>query len=309
MKSHAYRFSKIAKWLGPHYFSALHVGKEYAHYITLVRKEYDLALSFNAQVRIHKGAINAEGLQNENALTTALRELYKKAPSQRVVLVVPSSVHTNTFGTKEMKKEKDLYKRAATRAGFRVMEVMYEEHALTKKIGNTVSVSPEVFVHVGAMQSDVALVARGNVVGGKKSAFGGESLTYLLSRTFKMDVADAETIKREKGLKVGSDGKVLSVVSEAAHFLKDDIERAYLAWYTQMKKVSGSHETVSKIVLFGSESMIPGLAEYLSHGLRMKVDYMDAWQGILDIQKNLPHLSKRESLDYIYALGGVMSQL
>jgi len=43
--------------------------------------------------------------------------------------------------------------------------------------------------------------------------------------------------------------------------------------------------------------------------LRMKVDYIDAWQGILDIQKNLPHLSKKDSLDYIYALGGVMSGL
>lgn len=308
MKVQPYRFSRMQQWFGPSSFAALHIGHEEAFYISLVRKDDELALKQHASIRLHKHTIGHDGITNEAALLVALREMKKVVALREVALVIPS--HKGTELTlREIHREQETYKRIARAAGFRTKSVVYEEEALAKHLAPLRMQAPELFVHVGKTESEISIVSHGVSVGAKFSLFGGENLTHLLAQTYGLMMHDAETIKQNKGLKTDKEGKILSILTNAAHVLKEDIDRTHMYWSRQMKNVDVSHEAISHIKLLGSESVMPGLPEYLSHSLRMKVDYIDAWQGILDIQKNLPHLSKKDSLDYIYALGGVMSRL
>jgi Tfp pilus assembly PilM family ATPase len=309
MKVEPYRFPKIRTWFGPSSFSALHISREYLYFIKLKRNSYDLEYDSHMKIRIHLGAISRAGIQNENQLRNALEEMKKKVGKHRVVLVIPASSEISGYSLREVKREKDVYRKIVAQSGFGVSQVLYEEEALRAKLTLERRNAPEIFVHIGAREANISLVSKGAAVYSKPSAFGGELLALAIAKTFGISEHDGEVIKNEKGMKSGADGRVVSIIGQASHILKDDIERAAVSWHEQMKKVSGLREAVSNLTLAGSESMLPGLEDYLSHALRMRVEYMDVWNGVLDTETHLPALSRKESLDYAYAIGGVFSSL
>jgi type IV pilus assembly protein PilM len=123
-------------------------------------------------------------------------------------------------------------------------------------------------IDVGAENTDL-IIAEGETVWLRSISIGGNSFTDALGKTFKVNFAKAEELKRNASTsKYGR--QIMQAMRPIFSDLVSEIQRS-IGFYSSVHKES----RIGNVLAIGSTFKLPGLARYLSQNLTLEVTKLD----------------------------------
>ena len=133
---------------------------------------------------------------------------------------------------------------------------------------------------------------------------GGEDITRSIQKHLKLDYASAEKLKIEQGLLVSKKNQeVFSSIVPLVSVLRDEIKKQYEYWEAHQQEVGEVDQAISRIILCGGQSTLPGLVDYLSGSVGAPVELGNPWTNVLSFDEKIPDLNLNQALRYTTALG------
>ncbi len=159
-------------------------------------------------------------------------------------------------------------------------------------------------VDFGAKRTGIFIISQGIVVFTSTLDVGGEMLNSLLQTNLKVSSQEAEEIKKTHGLQKNVENKeIFDVLLKSVSVLRGEIEKHLLYWHTHKDKEGKNNLPIKKIILCGGDSNLIGLSDYLSIGLKRKVENANVWINILDTKKETPQINFKQSLSFATTIG------
>lgn len=190
------------------------------------------------------------------------------------------------------------YLTAFHNAGLVPLKFRTEAQAIAHAIVPLEDDSTYVIAAVRETKTVVAIISRGVVQFTSTIPLGGESIAAAIKKQLAIDDAEVEKIRQGNVVR-NSDDIFMSLVNGAS-ILRDEIQKLFLYW--EGHNDPSDTLKIKQILLSGSDTLL-GLDRYLAQSASVPVVIADAWTNILSINKEIPPITHRESLDYIPALG------
>lgn len=197
-------------------------------------------------------------------------------------------------------------------SGLQPISLMIEAEATSRATVPAQSRDVVMVVNIGRINTILSIVTGGSVWVSYTFKFGGDALVKRLQETLHMNKEEAEGCKNEKGLTDSSDNQdVFGCLLPMVSSVRDEIRRHRRYWEEHRKEFSTKEDIddISQVVLCGSQSIIPGLADYLATALTLKVTLANPWINIFDFDRYIPPIDRRDSLEYATAIGLAISAL
>lgn len=130
---------------------------------------------------------------------------------------------------------------------------------------------PSVLIDFGSESADITVYDRNPVVSGAV-AFGGEDVTKLISESLGVTPREASIIKSKYGLNLSKKQQQIERALEPSlKTLLKELQRS-IRYYEER---SPDKHKIAQIITTGGGANMPGLAEYLTHRLRLPVRSFD----------------------------------
>ena len=197
------------------------------------------------------------------------------------------------------------YAAALEGAGLLPLALEMETHALTRALlPQGGADAPVMLVDFGKTRVTF-VIAVGNLVRFASTAsVAGESLERALAKTLGISIAQAEGVKKEKGLIRNRENEaVFNALLPVVSAVTDEIERHILFWNTHAEHVHQSPPSISKIILCGGDSNLVGFREYVAQKIRIPVERGNIWTNVASFDEYIPEISRPESLGFGAAVG------
>lgn len=169
--------------------------------------------------------------------------------------------------------------------------------------------SGAIIVNFGVRKTSFHIVHSGVVHFTSSIDLGGNSLTQAISKSLSVSLAEAEQIKKEKGVvkdKKNADA-FFSLVSLLSS-VKDEINKLIEYWKSHKERYTENKTDVEKVILCGKEAALPGLVEYVEASLGVRVELANVWMNVASLDKYIPPISKEDSLSYATVIGLALAQ-
>ncbi len=167
-------------------------------------------------------------------------------------------------------------------------------------------------VNIGRINTVLSIVARGAVWFSYTFKLGGDFLLKRLGETCALSEEDALKAKNEKGLINSSDNQdVFGCLLPMIGSIRDEISKHCKYWSEHRKEflIAEGIDDINKIVVCGSQAVIPGLTSYLSGALGLKVVSANPWVNIFNFDQYVPPITQKDSMEYVTAIGLALSSL
>lgn len=164
-------------------------------------------------------------------------------------------------------------------------------------------------VNVGKRRTGIFVVSGGKVFYSSTISIGGEDITNKLATAIKVDYAEAEKLKREKGLVSTDEGAAHSVALAVGYSaIRDEVGKRLNYWNVSHDKkipaeLLAARGEIQKVFLSGGESVVPGLRNYLGRSLGIPVEPASLWQNAFNFDDYIPEITEEESVKYATAIG------
>ncbi len=162
-------------------------------------------------------------------------------------------------------------------------------------------------VDIGAIKTSFIIV-QDNVPSFTSSIpFSSHGITDLIASQMGIDRREAEKIKIAQGIEHMADGKtnpVLGLVRPLLENLSIEIEKTIDFYHT----FPGRSAEIEKVIISGSSANLKGLIPYLATNLSYEVVLGNPWIN-LNLGKNLPIISRTDSIRYATAIGLAMREI
>lgn len=156
---------------------------------------------------------------------------------------------------------------------------------------------PSVLVDFGGESADVTVYDQTPMVSGS-AAFGGETITRLIENSLDVTTREAVIIKSKYGLNLSKKQKQIEEALEPSlKVLVKELQRT-IRYYEER---SQSKRKIAQVVTMGGGANMPGLAEYLTHSLRLPVRAFDP-ANFVDFG-HLQPFNSDERMSYVTATG------
>ncbi|MCX6712376.1 MAG: pilus assembly protein PilM, partial [Candidatus Vogelbacteria bacterium] len=144
----------------------------------------------------------------------------------------------------------EAYLEVFSRVGLNILAIETQSEALARSLALTGDIATTAIVDIGRNHTATFLLKNGVVIAAAAVPVGGEAITLSLEKNLKIDLAQAEKLKTEKGLSRATDNKeaffaIIPVVSA----IKDEIERRINLW---------ADYKINQIILCGGQSTLSG---------------------------------------------------
>ncbi|MDO8493167.1 MAG: pilus assembly protein PilM [bacterium] len=217
-------------------------------------------------------------------------------------------VNVSVLPKKIIKNYLDIFQRS----NLQPVSIMIEAEATSRAVVSMGSKEVVMVVNIGRVNTILSVVTNGSVWVSYTFKFGGDILVKRLQEICKFSTEDAEMAKNEKGL-INSPGNedVFGCLLPMVSSVRDEIRRHRHYWSEHRKEFltgEGMGE-IDKIIICGSQSVIPGLSSYLSVALSLETALADPWVNLFDFDKYIPPIIHRDSLDYATAIGLALNSL
>lgn len=147
--------------------------------------------------------------------------------------------------------------------------------------------STTLFCNFGALTTSFLVVDQGNLSVVHSVSFGSLALTRAIEKSFSLNPSQSEEYKRGYGIDPQlSEGKVAAVLQPVVETLVQEIRKTI---HFHMTRSTGSNG-VTRIVLSGGGSMLPGIAAFLAKSLALEVVVGNPIEGYqVDTNISLPN--------------------
>ncbi len=135
--------------------------------------------------------------------------------------------------------------------------------------------------------------------------FSSIGITDVIVKNLDVSQEEAEKIKRVQGIERSIKNEaIFNSIQPLLENLSREIEKT-IDFYQSM---SQSSQNIDEIIISGEGSNLKGLISYLAIRLSRKIKLGNPWTN-LNLGKNLPLISKEESLHYATAIGLAMRKI
>ncbi|MEW6610159.1 MAG: pilus assembly protein PilM [Patescibacteria group bacterium] len=187
-------------------------------------------------------------------------------------------------------------------AGLELVGLETESFALERSlVGNDPNAI--MIVDIGALTSNIIIVEKGIPLLNRSVDVGGTSITKMIAGSLGVDTMRAEQFKRDIGFTGQGDGGILKTIETSINPIINELKYCFDLYRSQ----EGIGH-VSKIILTGGSAFLPGLSDYLSRLLAIKVFVGDPWARVIyptELRPALEELGPR----FAVAIGLAMREI
>jgi len=245
----------------------------------------------------------------ENYIPLPIEEVY--LDFQQVLPLYNHLDHLDVLIAALSKKTVDPYVALLKKAGFIPWVLEIESQAISRAlVKNEVSPFPVLLIDLGATRTSFIIFSGYSLkFTSSIPSVSSQKFTEAISRSLKVDLAEAEKLKLKYGIKadIKNKGKeIFEALIPALSYLVEKIKThlSYYQTHVSHEHLSLDGKGVSKIFLCGGGANLQGLSDFLSSELKISVELGNPWINILpEPLKEVPRLSYEKSLSYTTALG------
>ncbi len=147
---------------------------------------------------------------------------------------------------------------------------------LLKMLGNDAS-EPSILVDIGSVDTDIALFDSTLIVSSTVNG-GGDTITSLISKSLHLSLEQAAAIKNEYGISYSErQQRIIDAIRPQLDALVKEIQKS-MRYYSERATKSGKH--LSRVIMVGGGSVMPGLNQYLAKELRLPAINLEPWGSI-----------------------------
>ena len=200
----------------------------------------------------------------------------------------------------------DQYVAAFLSAGLVPLSFELESQAVARSIIPHNNPATTMIVDFGQTRTTLAM-ANGHVISFTSAVeMGGRMITSATREHTRLCFEDAERMKRDRGLIKSRNNKELyELLLEKVAVIKEAINRHYEYWHTRHESSGAAHvkDHLTKIILCGGDSCLPGFFEYLSGNVPIPVEMANVWINLFSLDEHIPDISFNDSMGYATAIG------
>ena len=243
----------------------------------------------------------------ENYIPLPIEEVY--LDSQIVPPVYNHLDHLDVLIAALPKKTVDPYLSSLKKANLKPISLEIESLAMARAlIKNETTTSPLLLIDLGETRTGFVVFSGNSLRFTSSIPVSSQSFTEIISKTLKINLAEAEKLKIEYGLQPGvKKGKeIFEALIPALSDLIEQIKRClgYYQTHASHEHLPPNSKGVAKIFLCGGGANLKGFPEFLSSALKIPVELGNPWINILpESQKEVPELPLEKSLGFTTAIG------
>jgi type IV pilus assembly protein PilM len=182
-------------------------------------------------------------------------------------------------------------------AGLIPLKLRIESQAIAHAIVPENDPGAYIIIAVRETKTILAIVSHGVIQFSSTLSISGASMAASIGKNFSVGSEEANNIR--KGKEVKERDEMFQSLVNASSVVRDEVQKLLLYWENHGNL---ENQTIQKIFLCGSDTLL-GFDDYLNRTLQIPVEIANVWTNILSIDKVLPPITYRESLDYASALG------
>ncbi len=195
------------------------------------------------------------------------------------------------------------YERSLFTAGVVPVGLELESQAIARAVMSPQDASTIMILDIGRGQTNLSVASRGVVMFTSSIYIGGDAMTEAIMTDLSIDLKEASSLKEEVGLLNKSESKnPFNSIVRVATILRDELYQRMTYWDTSHKS-KASMGKISRIIVCGGNAAIPGLLDYLSTGIALRVVVGNPWLNITDFKEYIPPIKAREATKYCTAIG------
>ncbi len=171
-------------------------------------------------------------------------------------------------------------------SGLNLVSIETEMFALSRSIVGS-QPGEIMIVEIGAAVTDIIIMQNGVPFFGRSLEHGGAGITHAITNSLHIADKRSEQLKRDIGIRAGTDaatngsGGIPTIIKTAlepiVHEIRYTMDLYKSHTLTPSAQASG---TIEKIILTGGTALMPGIAEFLSQTLDVRVFVGDPWSFI-----------------------------
>ncbi|PIT91058.1 hypothetical protein COU17_02400 [Candidatus Kaiserbacteria bacterium CG10_big_fil_rev_8_21_14_0_10_49_17] len=274
---------------------------------TYVRVALPEEKAFSFQTRIGIGKNDAE---RRKLIEFQLEENVPLDPAESVfdytIIGEPDEAHLDVAVTVFPKKIIDQYYAAFNQARLVPISFELEAQAIARAAIPRGSKGVYMLVDFGRKRTGIAVTQGDVVIFTTTVDVGGDALTDVIMREYKVKDQEAEKIKNEQGFMSGGDKKFEETVLGTVSALRDEINRHFSFWDSRVRKEEKGNR-IKKLLLVGGNSNLEGLPEYLAMSVHVPVERANVWGNVLSFDDTIPPIDKAHSLGLVTVIGLALS--
>jgi len=227
--------------------------------------------------------------------------------------------HLNVLIAAFPRKIADPYIDCIEKAGLNLQALEVDVQSISRSlVQDGTSPFPLLIIDLGKTKTNFIVFSGHSIRFTTTIPISSEDLTGAISKILKVDITQAEKLKKKYGLsydflkfnkKEEEETEERSIFDAMVPVLADLTEqiRKYIDYYETHRKyehlVAGNVK-IKKIILSGEESDLKGLSDFLSIILKIPVELANPWVNILpEPLREVPEITFTESLGYSAVLG------
>lgn len=167
------------------------------------------------------------------------------------------------------------------------------------------SFKPLLIIDLGSNRTSFIIFAENNLRFTSSISISNQQMISDVAKKLRVNKEEAQLLKFKTGLdKSKKQGEVFNALLPSLVKLVNQIKDYIVFYKDQSQEAKVPQENISKIVLCGGGANLEGLPQYLSGRLKIPVVLGNPWVNIFKtLPKELPGVSRKESLAYATALG------
>ncbi len=159
-----------------------------------------------------------------------------------------------------------------------------------------------IIVNLGEKNTGISIVGGGVLQFTSNVNFGTELFTQAIARQLSVTKEEAAAMKKSKEKIANRDAmKKIFDGPNPGTTLRDEINKVIGYWHSH--SAQKGLKTIDAVLLCGADAEIPGLADYLSIGLKLPVEIADVWKNTFSYSEYVPPIPRHEALNYTAAIG------
>jgi len=149
-------------------------------------------------------------------------------------------------------------------------------------------------IDFGKTRTSFSIGDNGMVKFGSTVPVAREEIDKLLSKEFKIDLLEAEKLKRRQNIARGVDVRIINSIIALLSVMKDEAVKVRDYWSGHFSEHGSEGGEISKVILCGGDSNLLGFPEYLSSVLKIPVELGNPWVKFASFEDYVPEIEKND---------------
>jgi len=218
----------------------------------------------------------------------------EEKPEEKTVDVLLVVIHNDA-----MARNKEITRIAKLETTFSEIEIFSSMRSVTES-----GTAPQMIIDFGSGSTKIYIIERGILRTSHMISRGSQDITLAISKSLGISVAEAEKIKRERGLlkKEGEQMDINEITSLTLDYIFSEISRVLLAYQKKNER------NISKVFLTGGGVLLKGLKEKAETTFSIPVEMADPFSRV-EFPAFLESVLKQAGPSFAVAIGLALRRL